>query len=36
FPSHKIIGIECSALIRQHGSLHCVTMQIPSPLLKDK
>lgn len=29
FPSHNIIGINCSALIRQHGSLHCVTMQLP-------
>ena len=30
FPSRKIIGIDCSTLIRQHGSLHCVTMQFPS------
>lgn len=29
FPGREIIGIDCSALIRQHGSLHCVTMQIP-------
>ena len=26
FPSRKIIAIDCSVLIRQHGSLHCVTM----------
>ncbi len=29
FPNRKIIGIDCSVLIRQHGSLHCVTMQLP-------
>lgn len=29
FPQHKIIGIDCRALIRQHGSLHCATMQLP-------
>jgi len=29
FPTRKIIGIDCSILIRQHGSLHCVTMQFP-------
>lgn len=29
FPQRKIIPIACSALIRQHGSLHCVTMQFP-------
>lgn len=29
FPRHEIVGIDCRALIRQHGSLHCVTMQYP-------
>ena len=29
FPNREIVGIDCSALIRQHGSLHCVTMQYP-------
>lgn len=24
---HKIIPIDCQVLVRQHGSLHCVTMQ---------
>lgn len=33
FPDRKIIGIDCSALILQHGSLHCVTMQIPKGVL---
>ncbi|PHQ26450.1 agmatine deiminase [Marinobacter guineae] len=30
FPSRDIVPIDCRALIRQHGSLHCVTMQIPA------
>ncbi len=29
FPKREIVGIDCSTLIRQHGSLHCVTMQYP-------
>lgn len=29
FPNREIVGVNCSALIRQHGSLHCVTMQYP-------
>ena len=29
FPERDIIGIDCLELIRQHGSLHCVTMQLP-------
>lgn len=29
FPKYQIIGIDCLALIKQHGSLHCVTMQYP-------
>lgn len=33
FPDREIIGIDCSALILQHGSLHCVTMQIPKGVL---
>ncbi len=27
FPNRKIVAIDCNALIKQHGSLHCVTMQ---------
>ena len=33
FPDREIIGIDCSTLILQHGSLHCVTMQIPRGVL---
>ncbi len=29
FADREIIGIDCSTLILQHGSLHCMTMQIP-------
>ena len=29
FAEREVIGIDCSVLIRQHGSLHCVTMQFP-------
>ncbi len=30
FPQREIIGIDCQALIRQYGSLHCVTMNLPA------
>ncbi|WP_432822439.1 agmatine deiminase family protein [Trichloromonas sp.] len=33
FPQRRIIGIDCLPLILQHGSLHCVTMQIPKGVL---
>lgn len=33
FPGRTIKPIDCQALIRQHGSLHCVTMQLPSEIL---
>ncbi|MBQ8424127.1 MAG: agmatine deiminase family protein [Coprobacter sp.] len=33
FPGYEIIGIDCRALIKQHGSLHCVTMQYPQGVL---
>lgn len=29
FPDRDIVGVDCRALICQHGSLHCVTMQYP-------
>lgn len=29
YPDHTIVPVDCRALIRQHGSLHCVTMQLP-------
>lgn len=33
FPNHEIIGVNCLPLIKQHGSLHCVTMQLPKGVL---
>lgn len=30
FPNREVLGIDCRALIKQHGSLHCVTMQYPT------
>ena len=33
FPDREIVGIDCRALICQHGSLHCVTMQYPVGVL---
>ena len=32
FPNREIIGIDCRPVIRQHGSLHCCTMQFPCGL----
>lgn len=34
FPGRKIVGVDCCALIKQHGSLHCVTMQYPEGVYK--
>ncbi|MHC1696789.1 MAG: agmatine/peptidylarginine deiminase [Geobacteraceae bacterium] len=33
FPGRAVIGIDCLPLIEQHGSLHCLTMQIPKGVL---
>jgi agmatine deiminase len=33
FPGREIIGIDCLPLIEQHGSLHCLTMQLPAGVL---
>lgn len=35
FPKREVVGVDCSALIHQHGSLHCVTMQLPYYVLED-
>lgn len=29
FPDREVVPINCSSLIKQNGSLHCITMQIP-------
>ena len=27
YPDRQVVGIDCRAVVRQHGSLHCCTMQ---------
>jgi agmatine/peptidylarginine deiminase len=34
FPDREIVGIDCLPLLRQHGSLHCVTMQYPERTIR--
>ena len=34
FPDREVVGIDCSPLVLQHGSLHCVTMQYPAGVLE--
>lgn len=33
FPSHEIVAINAVPLIKQHGSIHCITMQFPEGVL---
>ncbi len=33
FPQHRVDGLDCQVVIRQHGSLHCITMQLPRGVL---
>ena len=32
YPSREAVGVPCNALIRQHGCLHCASMQYPRGL----
>lgn len=34
FPDREIVAIDSRSLIKQHGSLHCCTMQFPAGVLK--
>ena len=34
FPNKEIVGIDCRTLIKQHGSLHCITMQYPEGFMQ--
>ena len=34
FPDREVIGVNCLPLIKQHGSLHCVTMQYPEGYIR--
>lgn len=33
FPGHVIVAVNCLPLVKQHGSLHCATIQFPMELL---
>ncbi len=33
-PDYEVVPVNCRALVRQHGSLHCATMQFPLNTLK--
>ena len=33
FPDKRIVAVPCLPLVHQHGSLHCVTMQLPAGVL---
>ena len=34
YPGRETVGIDCRSIIRQHGSLHCCTMQYPKGTLE--
>jgi len=34
-PNHIVEPIDCSVLVRQYGSLHCISMQVPTNTLKN-
>lgn len=36
FPTHKIIGIPSVQIIKQFGSIHCLTMQIPTGIINER
>lgn len=33
YPDREIIPLDCRVLLEQHGSLHCITMQLPEGVL---
>lgn len=35
FPDREVVGVDCSPLIKWHGSLHCVTMQYPEGFINE-
>lgn len=36
FPDRQIVAIDACTAIRQHGSIHCLTMQFPEGVLENK
>ena len=35
FPGRDVVPVDCRTVIRQHGSLHCCTMQFPAGVLRE-
>lgn len=35
YPEHTVVPVKCKALLHQHGSLHCATMQLHSGFFND-
>lgn len=35
-PTYEVVGVDCRALVQQHGSLHCITMQVPEGYIHPK
>ena len=36
FPDRELVPIDSRTIIRQHGSIHCCTMQLPTGVMKDE
>ena len=36
FVGREVVGIDCNALVKQNGSLHCITMQLSKGILCEK
>ena len=36
FPDREVIGVDSLTIIRQHGSIHCLTMQLPEGVMREK
>lgn len=34
FPDREVVGVDCTTLIKQSGSLHCITMQFPEGFIR--
>ena len=34
FPDREMVAIDASTIVRQHGSIHCLTMQLPTDTLR--
>lgn len=35
FPDREIIGVDSRTIVRQHGSIHCLTMQLPKGAINE-